>query len=175
MHRFRLPARLVMFFCLAAPLGCCCERKGYILRGDFALELNRVSHLLGRYDDYELSDGDCNCAECTGAGGWGDGGGGEMLGSPEPRLHPVPTRPVFNPNRGTPTPAAPSAEETPPPFEESTAPTSQRRFHYGTTTPRGARPLNAAQPVGLQLNSADRVSRRRTLEVISEAKKKQRG
>ena len=44
----RLYATLTLILGLAAPLGCC-ERKGYIVRCDMALELNRVSHLLGRH------------------------------------------------------------------------------------------------------------------------------
>lgn len=165
MHHVPFMRRILLVLCAIAPLGCCCERKGYILRGDFALELNRVSHLLGRYDDYEMCAGDCDCAVCS--SGWGDGGAGETLGSPEPRLHPVPTRPVFAPQRTSPTPATRPAEEVSPPFEESTVPTGQRRQRYGSTTPRGARPLLAAQASGLQLNAADRPTRRRTLAPVA--------
>lgn len=172
MSGVRTPARVVLMLCAVALGGCCCQQKGYILRGDIALELNRVSHLVGRYDDYELDSSGCDCATCAG-GGWGDGGGGSgsSLEGPEPRLHPVPTRPVFSPKRTGPTPAAPLEEVTSPLDEPSSGvPTGQRQHRYGTTTPRGVRPLNTAQVVGLELNPADRPTRRRTLESIESAR-----
>lgn len=168
----RTTVQALTLLALFAFSGCCCNRKGVILRGDFALELNRVSHLFGRYDDYEMDSGDCDCDACTGA--WLDGGGdggGSALQSPEPRLHPVPTRPVFAPNRGVPTPAVPQTEEAPPPFDEpsSSVPSGRKPQRYGTTTPRGARPLSSPQFVNLELNAADRPTRRRALDPIAKA------
>jgi hypothetical protein len=148
-------ARNFVAFCLflvAIATSGCCERKGYIVRGDFALELNRVSHLLGRYDDYELTPGDCDCAECRSMDAWDSGDGAGTLSGPEPRLHPVPTRPVFAPDRPTPAPTRDAIEPVP---------TAQSRpFTYGRTTPRNVRPLEPAEAVDLDLNRADRVTRR---------------
>lgn len=132
----RLFATLALLLCLAAPLGCC-ERKGYIVRGDFALELNRVSHLLGRHDDYEACPGDCDCAECQAMDSWGDIGGGRALAGPEPRLHPVPTRPVFSSDR--PTPARPREAASPseaPTTRRSNATFQNRAAGLGQRTPR---------------------------------------
>ncbi len=133
----RLYSTLALLLCLAAPLGCC-ERKGYIVRGDFALELNRVSHLLGRHDDYELCPGDCDCAECQAMDAWDDGGGGgNALMGAEPRLHPVPTRPVFVPDRPTPAPPRETADPSAPPTSQrSNAASRSRTAGVGRTTPR---------------------------------------
>ena len=148
-------ARSFTLFCLflvAIATSGCCERKGYIVRGDFALELNRVSHLLGRYDDYELTPGDCDCAECRSMDAWDGGEGAGTLSGPEPRLHPVPTRPVFAPDRPTPAPTRDAIEPVP---------TAQsRQFTYGRSTPRNVRPIESEAAMDLGLNRADRVTRR---------------
>jgi hypothetical protein len=131
----RLFATLTLLIGLAAPLGCC-ERKGYIVRCDMALELNRVSHLLGRHDDYEACPGDCDCAECQAMDGWSGDGGGGMSGA-DPRLHPVPTRPVFAP--ASPTPAAPRETidpNAPPLSQRPSGDFRARNVSVGRTTPR---------------------------------------
>lgn len=133
----RRHALLTLFAALVATAGCC-ERKGYVLRGDIAIELNRVSHLIGRHDDYESCPGDCDCAECVAMDAWG-GDGGAILGSGDARLHPVPTRPVFAPSR--PTPAA-SREPTNAPAASRRARGDQRArvAQAGQASPRAASP-----------------------------------
>ncbi|MCE9606726.1 MAG: hypothetical protein K8U03_17690 [Planctomycetia bacterium] len=130
--------------------GCCCERKGLVLRGDWSLEMNRVPHMRSNGPTYpsDACDAPCedvSCTSCTttgcsaigdacidgncvgcrhggragrsGGGGGGHGGyyeqvpGGGYEGNvpmpavPQPtpaaqsRFHPVPTRPVFEPQR----------------------------------------------------------------------------
>jgi len=139
----RLYGTLLLLLGLAAPSGCC-ERKGYVLRGDIAIELNRVSHLIGRHDDYELCPGDCDCAECQAMDAW-DGGGGAMLGG-EPRLHPVPTRPVFAPERPTPAPPRATAESDAPPTSRRTSGNSRNRVaQVGHTSPRRANRANVSR------------------------------
>ena len=81
----------------------CCLRKGFILKGDWSLELNRLPHLAGHGDKYE-----CESAAC------GDGGPGAAPGMYDPASQangqaanaqgagtqhflPIPTRPAFRP------------------------------------------------------------------------------
>lgn len=137
----------------------CCQRKGYILRGDFALELNRVNHLFGRYDDYEISPDDCDCAECDLAGYDDAGGGG--LHAPEPRLHPVPTRPVFEPQR-----AAPQYEESAPPAQATPKNSQSFRYRNGTG-PRLASADDGMNPP----RNPNTGTRRRPLESFEPKKK----
>ena len=124
--------------------GCCCQRKGFVMRGDWSLELNRVPHMRSNgptysgdscavpCDTYSCTSETCtdiNCTNCRygdgagmsgggrsggprGAGGYYEGGPGGPGGydsgphvpaPPQPtpaaqsRFHPVPTRPVFEP------------------------------------------------------------------------------
>lgn len=116
--------------------GCCCQRKGIVLRGDWSFELNRVPHMRSNGPTYsgdactmscdEYSCTSCDDGSCVGcrsggqAGGRSGGGyyesvpggagssGGYESGAPMPappqptpaaqsRFHPVPTRPVFEP------------------------------------------------------------------------------
>jgi hypothetical protein len=117
--------------------GCCCQRKGLVLRGDWSLELNRVPHMRSNgptysgdacttsCDEYSCTScDDGSCVGCRGAGGAGGGahgggyyesvpggagGSGGRNGEPhlppppqptpaaQSRFHPVPTRPVFEP------------------------------------------------------------------------------
>jgi len=117
-------------------VGCCCQRKGIVLRGDWSLELNRVPHMrsngptysgdacTAECDEYSCTScDDGSCVGCRGAGraggrhggdyyenvpggAGGSGGldgGAQMPAPPQPtpaaqsRFHPVPTRPVFEP------------------------------------------------------------------------------
>lgn len=125
--------------------GCCCQRKGFVMRGDWSLELNRVPHMrsngptysgdacTAECDEYSCtscSDGSCvGCRSGGSAGGMsgsgyydsvpggaggsgGSGGAGGRDGEPhlppppqptpaaQSRFHPVPTRPVFEPQEG---------------------------------------------------------------------------
>ncbi|MBL9081701.1 MAG: hypothetical protein JNK76_07845 [Planctomycetales bacterium] len=123
---------------LAASLGCCCQRKGLVLRGDWSLELNRVPHMRSNGPTYSgdcaapagCTSTSCTCGQClsaadsgaeyyesyadgsgyghggmlpgrVGHGGFEGGAGHESLQDPTPpalaRFHPVPTRPVFEP------------------------------------------------------------------------------
>jgi hypothetical protein len=160
--------RLLFLALMAAgTLAGCCERKGLVLRGDFALELNRVNHLLGRHDDYEVCSGDCDCASCSGGLGYdAEGGDAGALYAPEPRLHPVPTRPVFEPQRAAPYPR----DEAPIPADPP--PTGSQSFRYRNGAPRGPRLANANGPVELELNPASRPSRRRALDTLEPPRKK---
>src|SRR5262245_34305684 len=80
--------------------GCCCNRKGLVLRGDWSIELNRVPHMLSNGPTY----GGDSCYVCGNGGGWD---GGQMEPPPQQptpaaqsRFHPVPTRPVLEPQGG---------------------------------------------------------------------------
>lgn len=127
--------------------GCCCQRKGLVLRGDWSFELNRVQHMRSNgptyagdactmpCDDYSCTSGSCsdgNCISCRSGAGAGNGAGASYGGPhggrgdyyeggaggaggydagphvpppPQPtpaaqsRFHPVPTRPVFEPQQ----------------------------------------------------------------------------
>ena len=106
---------------LAAQWGCCWQRPrhGVIVRGDFALELNRIPWMTGRGAEYEHDV--CAEPECAGPGqpcqpgageaclsrgckrpGAGAEGaaGGEAVAAAgcynQPRFFPVPTRPAFS-------------------------------------------------------------------------------
>ena len=156
----------------ATSVGCCCTRKGLVLRGDWSLELNRVPHMRSNGPTYDAdcsapsctscTSGSCTCSDCLsavggqefgavdgtggrclvhrgrmvggGAGGeyYGDGGeygdanaGGENYVQHDPaapafsRFHPVPTRPVFEPqpvayHPAMGAPPQPQAERLPP-------------------------------------------------------------
>ena len=172
----------------ATSVGCCCIRKGLVLRGDWSLELNRVPHMRSNGPAYDAdcsapsctscTSGNCTCGDCLssagrqefgmvdGAGGrclvhrgrmvggaeggyYGEGGeygdayaGGENYVQHDPaapafsRFHPVPTRPVFEPqpvayHPAMGAPPQPQAERLPPPDG-----TSKRRT---STTPSTAR------------------------------------
>lgn len=118
--------------------GCCCQRKGIVLRGDWSLELNRVPHMRSNGPTYSgdacttsceeysctsCDDGSCigcrsggraggmhgaDCYESVPGGAGGSRGhdaGSQMPAPPQPtpaaqsRFHPVPTRPVFEPQQ----------------------------------------------------------------------------
>lgn len=71
--------------------GCCCQRKGFVMRGDWSLELNRVPHMRSNGPTYSGDDctvscdtysctsetcTDVNCTSCRYGDGAGIGGGG---------------------------------------------------------------------------------------------------
>jgi hypothetical protein len=91
--------------CLLSSATGCCARRGYLLHGDWSLELNRVPW---RDDNCGAGGG---CAAGSGAeGDYAAGGAVEVGAPPRARFHPVPTRNVFSPEAtGEPIPApAPS-------------------------------------------------------------------
>src|SRR4051812_10212752 len=73
----------------ATSVGCCCVRKGLVLRGDWSLELNRVPHMRSNGPAYDAdctscTSGSCTCGDALSAAGgqeFGaiDGGGGRCL------------------------------------------------------------------------------------------------
>lgn len=97
---------------LVADSGCCWQRPrhGVIVRGDFALELNRIPWMTGRGEQYPHADcGEAECAEacepCLSGGCKRPCAGGEEAAAKpvaaagccnQPRFFPVPTRPVFS-------------------------------------------------------------------------------
>jgi len=135
MTRYLLAAAAV-WACSAAG---CCSKNGYILRGDWSFELNRVPFLASNGPTYQSSEcGDCTAvdsqcapacahgAACDGPRGatraiphrcqhhgapYHEGPVGDEMHPPMPeppppahaahaRFHPVPTRPVFEPDYG---------------------------------------------------------------------------
>ena len=93
---------LLAVICIAASSGCC-SRRGYILHGDWSLELNRLPW---RGDDCGNGAGDGSCH--GGHGGYGEGENIDSAPPPRSRFHPVPTRDVFSPvieGEAIPTPA----------------------------------------------------------------------
>ncbi|MBA4020137.1 MAG: hypothetical protein C0483_23495 [Pirellula sp.] len=153
LHSRRYALALIALAAVAS-VGCCCTRKGLVLRGDWSLELNRVPHMRSNGPTYDAdcaapsctscTSGSCTCGDALSAAGgqeFGavDGGGsrclvqrGRMVGGAggeyfdeghggaygdayaggengenyvqhDPaapafsRFHPVPTRPVFEP------------------------------------------------------------------------------
>ena len=195
LHHKRRYALALIALIAATSAGCCCIRKGLVLRGDWSLELHRVPHMRSNGPAYDAdcsapsctscTSGSCTCGDCLsstggqefgavdgaggrcyahggrlmggGAGGgyYGDGGeygdayaGGENYVQHDPaspafsRFHPVPTRPVFEPQPVAYRPAMgvppqPQAERLPPPDG-----TSQRRASAAPGTAR--RPTSAA-------------------------------
>jgi len=94
MPRYRTASLALWLLCccaLSSGTGCC-ARRGYLLHGDWSLELNRVPW---RDDN---CGGGAGCA--AGSGGEGDyaaGGAVDVGAPPRARFHPVPTRNVFTP------------------------------------------------------------------------------
>lgn len=87
-------ATLAVIVLAPALTGCCGPHYGWVLKGDWGLELNRVAWLEGRGDTYA---GDA----CQGAGAEMQGGyelpGGPNWAPLDPGFHPVPTREMFTP------------------------------------------------------------------------------
>jgi hypothetical protein len=91
------------------------------------------------------------------------------LAAPEPRLHPVPTRPVFAPQVALQRHGEAEYAED---YDGQASVPSGRTFRYRSGSPNRGRLANAAEPVTLDLNPADRATRRRTLESLEPASKK---
>lgn len=93
---------------LCGASGGCRLRKGFVLRGDWSIELNRVPHLVGHGPCYGCSGGCRECATCQQHAAAGcltaPGDPAEQLPVPADRAAaapqrflPVPTRPAFQP------------------------------------------------------------------------------
>ena len=80
----------------------CCARRGYLLHGDWSLELNRVPWR----DDHCADGGHDGCSAIGGPGEYAAGGAVDVGGPPpRSRFHPVPTHDVFAPTEAEPIPA----------------------------------------------------------------------
>lgn len=213
----------------ATSVGCCCTRKGLVLRGDWSLELNRVPHMRSNGPTYDAdcsapsctscTSGSCSCSDCLSSsggqefgavngsgdrcfvhagravGGMARGGyygeegeygdayaGGENYVQHDPaapafsRFHPVPTRPVFEPqpvayHPAMGAPPQPQAERLPPPGG-----TSQRRSPPANTARRpspasvGAAASQTEQYVLVELERpAEDVRQASHVEAVDEA------
>ena len=163
-------------------LGCClivacvgCHprpRHGLILRGDFAVELNRIPWLKERGADYQYpGPGGAECGapcDCGSPAMSGEGSArgacrqGVGAGQPvaevgyhnQPRFHPVPTRPVFLGRGGLyPTMEAPMSPAAP---EPEVIPAPAARPIRGARAP--SPPPTAQGPSWIFQPSADRQS-----------------
>jgi hypothetical protein len=84
MHRKSIIACMAAVCCLAGSAGCCCCQRGFHVRGDWSLEMDRVPGDCG----YGCPHGHCLHGE--------DGEAPVVSAAPAttPRFHPVPTAPV---------------------------------------------------------------------------------
>lgn len=116
----RSPQHLASSTVLALAVGLasgCCQPYGWVLKGDCALELNRVAWIGSRGDCYE---------GCGGCGGGHEGGGDyQMTGGAgvaplDPAFHPVPMRSPYGypPYSSGPT-RAPETEDLPAPPDDT--------------------------------------------------------
>jgi hypothetical protein len=100
-----VPWLAIAFCCLLFNLTGCCARRGYLLHGDWSLELNRVP-----WRGDHCGEGDRGgCSPGCGAGDFGEGAALDVAGPPpRSRFHPVPIRDVFTPAEveSVPAPAA---------------------------------------------------------------------
>jgi hypothetical protein len=130
LNRTAFTALWLIGCCLLLSATGCCSRRGYLLHGDWSLELNRVPW---RDDNCGAGGG---CAAGSGAEGEYAAGGAVEVGSqPRARFHPVPTRNVFTPE--------PTAETIPAP-----APTEVRQSSHldgGSPAPHQNIPVRYAR------------------------------
>ena len=126
--RSKLPcAAALAACCLLSAGGGCCVKKGFVVRSDWSLEVNRVPWMTGHGAKYEeckscpAKDGKDSDKNCPADGGHGPAD--QQAGPPqEPlpgppghsRLHPVPIGPAFGPMPSEPQPAPHDAALEPP-------------------------------------------------------------
>lgn len=106
MRKLLLLGMLAGVVVLCSLNGCCRMRKGFVLRGDWSIELNRVPHLASHGPHYTCPRG---CGECsphldtTGISPATDEPWEQLPAPSDPtalvpqRFLPVPTRPAFQP------------------------------------------------------------------------------
>ena len=96
--------------CLLSAGGGCCVKKGFVIRSDWSLEVNRVPWMTSHGPKYEECK-TCPPKDGKDCGPGGPGEAGDQAGPPnEPlpgppghsRLHPVPTGPAFGPLQSAP-------------------------------------------------------------------------
>ncbi len=108
MRKLLLVGMLAAGVLLCGLSGCCRLRKGFVLRGDWSIELNRVPHLAAHGPRYACASGCGACAECQhlNTTGLSPATGEPLEQLPAPadptalvpqRFLPVPTRPAFQP------------------------------------------------------------------------------
>ncbi len=150
--RFQRALALLSWVCLLPwMVGCCCPGKGFILHGDWSLELNRVNHIVGHQVEYEAGCGD-SCAADSGEGGCWNGADdyGPSEAYHHPQFHPVPTQPVYGPTPARRPTEAMEHEPIPVPEAQSMdSPQADRRYRApagrAASTP-GARSRTMGRP-----------------------------